>query len=133
MTAVLPPATAPAPTGLLPPTGEFGGASLATRPMFTEKQEHKIIKDAEELCDVFFDQLTGIWEEAVRFWNYYFAHVEDSRTEDEKLWRSNVFPPKPQINTESKVAVQFDIITSLDSMIQVEGVGEEDEGQRNIE
>ena len=115
------------------PTGEFGGAALVTKRLISDEDERKVCKDAEEILDVFFDQQQGIWDEAVRFWNYYYAHVEDSRTEDEKLWRSNVFPPKAQINTESKTAVLFDIITSLDSLIQAEGVGEEDEDQKAIE
>ncbi len=117
----------------LPPPSQFGGAATVTSPVLAPHDEARIVKDADELIDVFFEQQTGIWDEYVAFWNYYFAHVEDTRTEDEKLWRSNVFPPKPQINTESKTAVIFDITTSLDSMIQAEGVGEEDEDHKAIE
>lgn len=90
--------------------------------------EERIAKDADELMDLYFNQLQPTWEEMVRFHNLYFSATEDPRSDEEKLWRSHIFPPRPQIITESKTAVLFDIVTSSDPMIQAEGVEETDEG-----
>lgn len=90
--------------------------------------EERIAKDADELIDLYFNQLQPIWEEGVRFHNLYFSQTEDPRSDEEKLWRAHIFPPRPQIITESKTSVLFDIITSSDPMIQAEGVEETDTG-----
>lgn len=90
--------------------------------------EEGVVKAADELIDLYFNQLTPIWEEGVRNHNLYFAETEDPRSDEEKQWRAHIFPPRPQIITESKTAVLYDIITSTDPLIQAEGVEETDDG-----
>jgi len=112
----LPPSPLP-----MPPT-VYGKAPLIRDPLDLDK----ILNDILERETFDKNQLAPIFQRIVKFWRLYYADRDDPRRSWEK-WRANTFIPYPYSGARTKVAAQADILLSSDPLIQVEGIGVEDE------
>lgn len=89
--------------------------------------EHdRVVKGVEEQADFYREQLQDRWERMVKHWRLYLTDRVDNRSLEEKKWRAAIATNRPFTNVETKTAVLADIILSVDPMVQVEGVGDED-------
>lgn len=69
----------------------------------------------------------------VQYWNLFMAHKPDDRKPWEK-WRAKTFTPWPFGSTQAKIAALGEIFGSIDPMVQVEGIGyDNNAGARKFE
>lgn len=100
----------------------YGRAPLIRDPLDLDRIMSEILE--RETFDR--NQLAPIYQRIVKFWRLYYADRDDPRKSWEK-WRANTFIPYPYSGARTKVAAQSDILLSSDPLIQVEGIGPEDE------
>lgn len=86
-----------------------------------------IVQEVEESERYYRDLLTPSFQQMVENWKLYTGDREDMRLPHEKDWRANVHVPWPYSGMETQVATTSDIMMSLESPIQPDPVGTEDE------
>lgn len=90
-------------------------------------QEHdKWISVIDQVSENYRQALTPRFQQVVEFWRLYFNQRVDKRSATEQ-WRAFMRKPTAYQIIETLVAVNVDLLTSPDPMIQAEGVGTEDD------
>ncbi len=90
------------------------------------KEHDALVRLVVEQAEFFREQLQDRWQRMVKHKRLYLTDRVDRRSAQEKTWRAAMATNRPYANVETKVAVMADIILSVDPMVQVEGVGDED-------
>lgn len=97
-------------------------------PLRVDTDEHdRLVQGLIEQESFLLRLLTPIFQQATDNHKIYLSKIADKRTPTERKWRANYNVPWPLISVETQVATSTDIMSSVDSPIQPEAIGAEDE------